>query len=172
MRRGPEELPASLPLLAITILAQGLVALALEAILPDLPATPGLEEHGLALLAIETTVPLLWGWVILQLVRRTERFLQMMTAVFGCQLVLLPLVVPAVWANQYFDEKSGLAAVALMAQAILSIWLTVATARIVRAATDWPMVASVLTVIIQGLATLLILLALFPDLAEAFKQGS
>jgi hypothetical protein len=172
MRRGPEELPASWLLLAITMAAQVVVALVLGSILPALPQEPGTENHGVALLLIETFVPLLWGWAILQFAGRLERFLQMMTAAFGCQLVLLPLAVPAIWAARYFSEGSSLLLLAQAAQVVLSIWGTLATARIVRAATDWPMVACVVLVVVQGLAVLLVAFAFFPDLAEMMKQGS
>jgi hypothetical protein len=172
MRRGPEELPASWPLLAITMVAQVVVALVLGSLLPALPQEQGVENHGVAVLFIETIVPLLWGWAILQFVGRLERFLQMMTAAFGCQLVLLPFAVPAIWAARYFGEGSSLLLLAQAAQVVLSIWGTVATARIVRAATDWPMAACVMLVVVQGLAVLLVALAFFPDLAQLMKQGS
>jgi hypothetical protein len=172
MRRGPEELPASLSLLLVTMVAQAVLAVVLGGLLPELPAKPGVGDHGLAVLAIEAIMPLLWGWGVMQVARTPERFLQMMTAVFGCQLVLLPLAVAAVWATRYFGKESSLLLLAEAAQIVLSVWITVATARIVRAATDWPMVACVVLVIIQSLAILLVSLALFPDLLELLKQGS
>jgi hypothetical protein len=172
MRRGPEELPVSWSLLLITMAAQVVLALVLGSILPQLPPRSGVEGHGLALLVIELVVPLLWGWGILLMAGRPERFQQMMAAAFGCQLVLLPLVVPAIWGSEYFSKGSILQLLAGAARMVLGVWITVATARIVRAATDWPMVACVVLVIIQGLVSLMILVALFPDAVEAMRQGA
>ncbi len=125
----------------------------------------------MALLALDVVIPLLWGWLILQLARRPERFLQMMTAAFGCQLMLYPLIVPVYWASSYFDKASAWAGSAEMLLFGLTVWITVVTARIVRSATDWPMFSCIGLVVVQAIATSLAIYAMFPEMLEQLKQG-
>jgi hypothetical protein len=171
LRRGPEELPVSWLWLFTTIVMQVVLGVVIGSILPEVPSKPGADDHSIALLAIDVIVPLLWGAAILHLVSRPERYRQMMTAVFGAQLVLQPLVVTGTWAMLYFPKDSG---GLLLAQALvfaLSVWLIVIQARIVRAATDWPVFGAVAMVIVQSLAASMVLIALFPDMAELLKQA-
>lgn len=171
LRRGPEELPASWPWLLATIVLQTVAGMVIGEILPALPPRSGIEDHGLALLAIELAVPLLWGAAILHLVGRPERFLQMMTAVFGFQLVIQPVIVPAIWATMYFGKQSAWLAPAQVLFLAMSVWVIVVQARIVRAATDWPVFAAVAAVIAQSLAASMIIFLLFPEMAELLKQA-
>jgi hypothetical protein len=170
LRRGPEDLPASWVWLLATMAALPLVGVLIRSILPDVEPLPGVNDHDAGVLAIELIVPLLWGWGVLQLVRRPTRFLQMMTAIFGCQLVLQPLIMPAYWAIRYFAKESSWYFLGEALFIGLSVWSTVVVARILRSATDWPMFFCVALIIAQGLVTYLVQLAVFPDLAEALKQ--
>ncbi|MEO8546348.1 MAG: hypothetical protein ABI434_22365 [Burkholderiaceae bacterium] len=172
LRRGPEALPVSWTWLVATVVALPVVGLLIGSILPDVPPIPGVDDHDVGLTAIELVVPLLWGWGVLQIVGRSERFLQMMTAIFGCQLVLQPVIMPAYWAMRYFPKESNWLFLGEAAYVGLSVWSTVVVARILRSATDWPMFFCVVLVIAQGLATYLMQFAIFPDMAEALKQAS
>jgi hypothetical protein len=172
LRRGPEELPVSWMWLTVTVIAQAILGLAISGVLPPLPAKPGVADHSVALLFIDVAVAMIWGKAILQVAGRRERFLQMMTGVFGCQLVLQPFLLTAYWSAGYLDKESGWAMAAGLLAMVLSVWVLLAIARVLRAATDWPVFGCALLVIAQGLATYLVAFAIFPDMAELLKQGS
>jgi hypothetical protein len=171
LRRGPQDLPVSRGWLLTTIIGHAALGLALGAMLPPLPSNAGADDHSLALLGLDVAVSLLWGWGILQVVGRSERFLQLMTAIFGVQLVLQPLLVPAFWAAGSIGKESSWAFPAEILAVALSVWALVAIARVLRAATDWPMFGCAVLVIAQGLVTYLIAFAMFPDMAELLKQA-
>jgi hypothetical protein len=111
-------------------------------------------------------VILLWGAALLQTVGRPERFLQTMTAVFGCQLVLQPLLAPAAWAMEYYNKDPGWSLPAALLFTALGVWGLIALARVLRSATGWSNFICALLVISQGLVTYLIAFALFPDLRK------
>jgi len=171
LRRGPEELPVSWAWLVATIVAQALLGIVITALLPPLPPTPGLEDHSLALMALDVAVTLLWGWAILQAVGAPERFRQMMTAVFGIQLVLEPILSIAAWAMVYLEKNSAWAVGAQLLVTGLSMWGVVALARVLRSATGWPLFPCGVLVIAQTVVTYLIALAIFPDMAALLKQA-
>jgi cytochrome bd-type quinol oxidase subunit 2 len=156
LRRGPEELPISRRLLAATCIAYAGVNLVLGSLLPD-------SAHAVLVVAIDIALMLLSGWLILNFARRTERYLQTMTAVFGYQLLLAPPVVLASWLlNRYFkDETWRLPAMFLFS--ILGLWVLVIYTRILRSATQWPAFACVALVIAQSLLTQIVLTSLFPE---------
>jgi hypothetical protein len=49
---------------------------------------PQPQNHPTALMLIDCLVVLVWGRAALQVAGRPERYLQPLTAVFGCELVL------------------------------------------------------------------------------------
>jgi hypothetical protein len=166
LRRGPEDLPASRTLLVVTIVTQALLALAIAAALPPIPAQAQAADHSIALLLLDITVVLLWGWALLHVVGRVERFLQTMTAVFGCQLVLQPLLAPAAWAMEFYNKDPAWSMPAALLFTVLGVWGLIALARVLRSATGWSNFLCALLVISQGLVTYLIAFALFPDLRK------
>lgn len=170
LRRGPEELPVSWVLLLTTVVGVPVLGAVIGVLLPPLPPRPVIDEHWVALLAVDLVVPTLWGLAILQMVGRTERYVQMMTAVFGSQLVLQPLILCAYWAARYFPKASMSGDLGQILYLGLSVWSTVVLARIVRAATDWSMFFCLVAVIVQGLAAFLVTFAMFPEMAELLKQ--
>jgi hypothetical protein len=170
LRRGPEELPVSSAWLLATIVSQGVLGLAIAGMLPPIPPKPGMQDHSLAWLAIDVTVALLWGRAILQAVGRPERFRQMMTAVFGVQLVLQPALVTAYWFAGYLEKSSGWILPAVLLATALSVWTLLALARVLRSATGWPMFPCAVLVIAQGMVTFLVAFAMFPDMAALLKQ--
>ncbi|MEO6081392.1 MAG: hypothetical protein ABIQ86_16725 [Steroidobacteraceae bacterium] len=159
LRRGPEDLPASWALLLLTIAGQVVVALLIGAVLPPLPAKAATPDHSLAMLLIDLLVMLLWGWGILRMAEKPERYLQMMTAIFGCQLVLQPLVAPAAWAVGFYGTESPWS----LPAAVLGVWALVVLARVLRAATEWAMFSCVFLVFGQVVLTYLVAIAVFPD---------
>jgi hypothetical protein len=166
MRRGPAELPVSALLLLITIAAQACLALVIDNILPPLPMPEGAVDHDLALLAIDSATTLLWGWVVLRLAGKPERFLQTATAVFGCLLIVQPVLLPATWVLDYYRAQPALYLPSLFMLAGMSVWLLVALARILKAATEWSLVPSLMLIFGKGLLTAAIAVTIFPDLLK------
>ncbi len=136
------------------------------AVLPPLPEQAQAADHSIALLLLDLVVLLLWGRVVLQAAGRAERFLQTMTAVFGCQFILQPLLAPAAWAVSFYGEDSAWSLPAALVFTALGVWGLVALTRVLRSATGWSSFLCVLLVISQGLVTYLMAFALFPDLRE------
>jgi hypothetical protein len=169
-RRGPEDLPVSSAWLVATVVAHAVLGLVIAGILPPLPPRPGVEDHSLAMLLIDVIVALLWGRAILQVVGRPERFRQMMTAVFGVQLVMQPALVTAYWLAGYLEKGSGLILPAGLLVTALSVWALLALARVLRSATGWPMFPCAVLVIAQNMVTFLVAFAMFPDMAALLKQ--
>jgi hypothetical protein len=81
-RRGPQDLPVSRLLLAVTVVAYVAVSIAQLALL---------EESASSWLFFLVVDPLLlaaWVWLLLKLYGKSERFLQTASAVFGTGAVL------------------------------------------------------------------------------------
>ena len=157
-RRGPEDLPVSLSLLFGTVAARLIIGVLV------FENTPDAGEHNTALLLLDAAVLLLWGRMLLQIAGRPERYLQTMTAVFGCELVLQPLQAPATWFYGMHAADPNLGAVALLLVYAIGVWALIVFVRILRAATGWPVLGCVAAAFGQEMLTLLIGVMLFPDL--------
>jgi hypothetical protein len=154
LRRGPQDLPASPLLLALTV--GGFVAVC-AAISSLLPPNAGWAPQ----LLVETLFTLAWYAALLQLVGRSERFLQAATAVFGLRLVLAPLIISSQWLMRRFMQDTTWQLPVAVGGLALVIWLIAANSHVVKAALDWSSAASVALVILQIVAGELLLLALF-----------
>jgi hypothetical protein len=88
LRRGPQDLPASTALLALTVLGYLGVNLVVSSVLPPVKGWP-------AQVLVDTLFTLAWYVALLRLLGRSERILQTATAVFGLQGLLSPLLI--VW---------------------------------------------------------------------------
>ena len=154
LRRGPQDVPASALLLSLTIVAyvamHGLVA----GLLPPISNWP-------AQLAVEVSFTLLWYAALLRLVGRPERMLQTVTAVFGFQTVLAPVVIASVWLVSRFGADATLRAPVTLLWLALLIWLVAANSHVVRCALEWSSVASVGLVLLQLATGQMLLWALF-----------
>ncbi|MGH8139607.1 MAG: hypothetical protein ACREVV_15640 [Steroidobacteraceae bacterium] len=156
LRRGPQDVPASPLLLAVTVAGYFAVNLVVSSVLPPFPGP------WLAHLGIDVAFMFAWYALLMNVVRRPERFLQTTTAVYGFQAVLSPLLVASVWLTRRFAQDSFWQfPVTLMSLALL-IWIIAANSHIVKAALGWSMPPSVALVILQTLAGNLLVLALFP----------
>ena len=154
LRRGPQDLPASPLLLALTV--GGFVAVG-AAISSLLPPNAGWAPQ----LLVETLFTLAWYAALLQLVGRSERFLQTATAVFGLRLVLAPPIISSQWLMRRFMQDTTWQLPVAVGGLALVIWLIAANSQVVKAALDWSSAASVALVILQIVAGELLLLALF-----------
>jgi hypothetical protein len=155
LRRGPQDVPASPLLLALTVCGYLGVNLLVGALLP--PDTYWWQE-----LLIDTLFTLVWYFVLLRLLGRPERTLQTATAVFGFQAVLSPLLISAEWLVRRFSEDSSWQVPITCAGLLLFVWLIAANSHVVKAALEWSATSSVALVILQTLVGWLLLFALFP----------
>jgi hypothetical protein len=155
LRRGPQDLPASLLLLVLTLGAYLAVSFLLSSVLPPMKGWP-------APLLIDALFTLVWYVALLRLVGRPERTLQTATAVFGLQAVLAPLSIASEWLTRRFAADGTWQLPVTCAALLLVAWLIAASSHIVKAALEWSGTASVALVILQLLAGWLLLLALFP----------
>jgi hypothetical protein len=154
LRRGPQDLPASTLLLVVTILAylgvNSLVSL-------QFPPARNWPPQ----LLLDAAFMLIWYVLLLRLARHPERTLQTATAVFGYQIVLAPLLVTLQWLVQRLHGNSAWETPLEFAGLVLLIWLVAANSRIVSAALEWPMAASVSLVVLQTVVGELLQLAIF-----------
>jgi hypothetical protein len=156
LRRGPQDLPASTLLLALTVAGYFVVNFLVSMALPPFPGP------WVAHLCVDVVFMFVWYTLLLQLVRRPERFLQTTTAVYGFQAVLSPLLVASVWLTRRFPQDSVWQFPITLVSLALLIWIIAANSHIVKAALEWSMPPSVALVILQTLAGNLVVLALFP----------
>jgi hypothetical protein len=155
LRRGPQDLPASLLLLFLTMIGYLAVNLVVSGLMPPIK---GWEEHPV----IDIVFTFAWYFVLLRVAGRSERSLQTTTAVIGFQTVLSAPLVIAEWLVLRFQhDQTWQLPVALM-WLMLFIWLIAANSHIIKAALEWSNLASVALVIMQFLAEQFVLLGLFP----------
>jgi hypothetical protein len=156
LRRGPQDLPASVLLLTLTVIGYACVNAALSSVLPPVADWP--EQ-----LALDVLFMLAWYFVVLRLCGRRERFLQTATAVFGFQTVLTPPLVAVEWlVGRYAHDSAWQLPLGVAGLAVV-IWLIAANSHVVKAALEWSSGASVALVILQIVAGQLLQLALFPS---------
>jgi hypothetical protein len=155
LRRGPQDLPASELLLVMTLL----VYVAINALLASLLTA---DESWLGPLLVSTLFTLLWYLGLLRVVRRPERTLQTITAVFGFQALLSPLVVGTEWLLRRLENDAIWYVPVSCLGLLLLAWVIAANSHIVKSALEWTASASVALVILQMLAGLVVLFAVFP----------
>jgi len=155
LRRGPQDVPASPLLLIVTVLGFIAISFLVKSLLP---ATQG---PWLLELMVEVLFMLGWYAVLLRFVNRPERFLQTATALFGYQIVLAPPIAAAIWLVQQFQKDATWLLPSLAIALMLVVWLVAAGARILKAALEWSMPASVAMTILQTVAGELLVLTLF-----------
>jgi hypothetical protein len=155
LRRGPQDLPTSPQLLALTVCAYVAVCVVVSALLPP---SAGWQLA----LGVDVLFTLAWYATLLQLAGRRERFLQTATAIFALQTLLTPPLLAAEWLVKRFGQDTtwqlpvGVAALAIL------VWIIAANSHVVKAALEWSSASSVALVILQIVASQLLLFALFP----------
>jgi hypothetical protein len=145
LRRGPQDLPASGLLLGGTVVAYIAVNGLASSVFPPAGNWP-------ALLLVDVAFLLLWNALMLQAAHRPERTVQTLTAVFGYQLALAPLLVVLQSLAQRFHGDPVWEGPMAAAGLVLLVWLVAANTRIVSAALEWSTGASAVLVIVQTLA--------------------
>jgi len=155
LRRGPQDLPASMLLLIITAFAYFVVNFVVTGLMPPLKGWGG---HPL----VDIVFTFGWYYVLLRLAGRSERNLQTTTAVLGFQTVLAPPMIISNWlVLRFAQDQTWQLPVALMFLMLL-VWAIAANGHVVKAALEWSSLASVGLVILQIFAQEVLELALFP----------
>ncbi len=156
LRRGPQDLPASPLLLALTVAVYFAIQFVVNALLPPI------DGSWVAHLLLDVGFTLAWYFLLLKLLGRSERILQTTTAVFGFQAVLSPVLVVSGWLIRRFQQDTVWQfPVSLMGLGLL-IWYIAANQHVVKAALEWSSLASVGLVVLQIVAGQLLVIAIFP----------
>jgi hypothetical protein len=156
LRRGPQDVPTSTLLLAMTIAAYCLVNLLVNWALPP-PSGPWLP-----VLLVDVLFTLAWYATLLNLFHKRERVLQTTTAVFGFRAVLAPLSIGCDWlARRFGAVESWKLPLAIGFTAVI-VWVVAANSRILKAALEWSMLQCVLLVLVEFVASGLLALAIVP----------
>jgi hypothetical protein len=159
LRAGPESLPASTSLLAILVVVNLVVTASV------LTLIPGSRDLSIIELIVSALVPLLWYQVAFALANKPERFVQTMIAFFGVNILFQPLLAPLVAALLPYMAKpdptvSPPAALSLLFL-LVSVWLLVVWARVVRTAFEWPYFVVIIFIFGQTIAAIFIDVMLF-----------
>ena len=156
LRRGPQDLPASMLLLGMSIVGYFGINFLVSSLMPPIKGWP-------AHLAVDVVFTLVWYVVLLRLAGRSERTLQTTTAVFGFQAVLSPLLVISEWLMLRFAQDTTWQLPVALIWLMLVIWVIAANSHVVKSALEWSSTASVFLVILQIVAGQIVLAALFPS---------
>jgi len=152
-RKGPQDLPASTVVLALTVAGYALIRFVVSSFLPP---TEMWREH----LFIEIAFTLAWYALLLRTVGKPERFVQTATAIFGYELVLAPVWILAIFLSQRVKPEDAMyVPVALLALA-LAIWIIRAGSYVLKAALELPLALCVFLTLLQIFAGELLMRAL------------
>jgi hypothetical protein len=156
LRRGPQDVPASMLLLAITIAAYFGINLLVNWALPA-PNDPWLQ-----ILSIDILFTLGWYTMLLKVLHKPERMLQTTTAVFGYRAVLAPLTIGAEWLIRRFASEQSWQLPLVVGYTAVVVWMIAANSHVLKAAFEWSMFQCVGLVVLEIFASGLLVLALVP----------
>ena len=156
LQKGPEDLPFSVPLLVFLIVVSSALDAVTWAVVP-LPEKSAAQASGPLLIAIGVAVTLIWYGGLLRIAGKSERSVQTLTAVFGLQIILAPALLFTAWFYFTFYQDPTWKFPAGLLRSAVEIWALMILARILRAATQWPMFACVLLAIANELLTALLM---------------
>jgi hypothetical protein len=156
LKRGPQDVPASWLLLAMTVAAYFAINLLVNW------ALPAEGDPWLAVLAIDIPFTLVWYTALLAAVRRKERLLQTTTAVFGYRSVLAPLTICAEWLIRRFGSEQAWQVPLIVGYAAVVVWMIAANSHVLKAAIEWSMFQCVALAILESVTGGLVVVALVP----------
>jgi len=154
-RKGPQDLPASSLVLALTVFGYWLVRYAVSSVLPPPP-------HWRLHLAVDVIFTLVWYAMLMRTAGRPERFVQTATAFFGFGLLLFPLWTVAIHFSWTLPEKHVLYVPAALLALAIAIWVIRAGSYVLKAALELPLAACVLLMILQVFTGDLLMAAVTP----------
>lgn len=147
LRCGPQDVPASPALLAITLAIYFAVNSGFGVML--LPS----EGPWWLKTAADMVLTFIWYFALMRVTHKPERFLQTATAVFGYQIVLTPPLIFQVWLIRSTGENSAWQLPLLVVYTALIVWLIRVNVRIVQAALEWKVSPAAAVVILQMLVS-------------------
>src|SRR5215469_15614439 len=100
LRRGPQDVPAAALVLTLTVGLYCLVFCAASVLLPVA------EDPLVAHLLLDVAFTLVWYFLLLKLLGRSERILQTTTAVFGFETIIAPVLVLCGYLIRRFQHDS------------------------------------------------------------------
>lgn len=156
LRRGPQDVPASMLLLAITVVAYFAVNLLVNW------ALPAPDDPWLPILFVDVLFTLGWYTTLLSMLHRRERVLQTTTAVFGYRAVLAPLTIGAEWLVRRFGSEQSWQLPLVIGYTAIVVWMIAANSHVLKAALEWSLFQCVALVILEIIASGLLVLALVP----------
>jgi hypothetical protein len=165
LQKGPEDLPFSVPLLVFLIVVSSALDALTWAVVP-LPEKSA-QASGPLLIAISVAVTIIWYGGLLRFAGKSERFVQSLTAVFGFQIILAPALLFTAWFYFTFYQDPTWKLPAGLLRSAVEIWALMILARILRAATQWPMFACVLLAIANELLSALLMASVVSPAATA-----
>ena len=155
-RKGPQDLPASYAVLALTVAGYWLIRYIVSLVTPP-------TAHWQLHLAIEVVFTLIWFAALLRTVGRPERFVQTATAVFGSWVLLTPPWVIAIHFSQTLPQGHALYAPTVIAALALAIWIIRASSYVLKHALELPIAACVLLTLLQTFTGELLMRAATPN---------
>ncbi len=155
LRRGPQDLPASLNLLIIT----GFL-LIVAAMLGDHMNKDFTDKLIFALTQVVILTAIVW--IILALNKKSERTVQTLTAFYGTSVLIQLVVWPfRSWLQSMSEEAQQRATIPLFAVVVLAIWSFVVMVYIYRNALDCSRGKAILMSILTQLIIGMVMLTLF-----------
>lgn len=137
-RKGPQHLPASGLLLALTVavyfvwsVALGSLAELLVADVKDRPQYPLVAN-----VVLEIAITLVWWWLVLAMFKRTERFWQSAAALVGTDIVISPIAIGTGVVMLRVGQASPLALPAGLLFVAAVVWQVLVIAHILRNALE------------------------------------
>jgi hypothetical protein len=159
-RKGPEDLPVSGALLGYCILG----CIAIPALLVSLLRIP-LQGSTFGVLSIDALVTVLFIALVLNMAKRPERFVQTATAMFGFQLVVVPVAVAVAWLILMFSTDPVWKMPVFMLKIALEIWALAVMARILSSATGWSLFMCLVLTVMADLVSMFAIVGVFPQTA-------
>jgi len=145
LRKGPQHLPSSVLLLAITAAVYCALTIAFVRLIPEAGQPVALRT------VMELALGLGWLWALLALFGRRARFLQTVTAIYGTSALLTPLVLGPLAIAAQVGKDQPIILPLIFSMFAVFVWYVVITANILRAALEVRMFAAVaLTLLYMG----------------------
>lgn len=154
-RRGPEDLPASQFLLGLVLFAYGVVTLLTFMVISA-------TQADVVLVAVELAIDLGMVFLLLQLFRKTPRFLQTATALVGTGAVLSLIGIPLLHWDEVLQAPPTQLTTPRFLMVALLVWSLDIAGFIVAKALDKPYIVGLCIVVVYELTSMSLREALFP----------
>lgn len=163
LRRGPDSLPYSPPLLLLTLIVLG----TMETLVPPAPLFTMAQSGIISAVDIIMTCSVIW--LMLNAIGRLERFVQTATALFGAKLVLsaMQLLVQLPAGGAYDPQTQEGVPSILLLQTLVELWFYIVMSMILRIAMSIGVLQSIGLILLITMLKLGALQLLLPGLGPA-----